>query len=423
MAHYFGDEDIYCIVIAVGYLCLSLLSTVHLSKIILYGHNPFSFHMLFGVLTFLWTVLRAIFFGLDLDLSEQALFLLYWIPLDLEWAVYLLILVFYIYWIQDDALMFRPSRRKKRLRVLLNLVYVFLVIASFVNTLAFDDCAYTSCDWNKLNIESNFFVIFQYVSLCLIYTGVLILIQIRRCKQRSSRSLKEEVSKHGTLNNTIVGRKYMFVFWVIFTGRLIYHCGLQAHLWNVEIVIDQENRKSLTITSLAFLCLWELVPTAMVLWCFRSIPTNHNHCVCCMGKNYSADYVSLRNNLYRKEYFDTNQISYAGVLGDPVAQQSWHAESVSTIKSTSEQNIGSTGGLYFADVNGATSQSLIPGLQPSTTSQGVKTEVEKPNVVFDVVNEYSCSEIGPEFRSDQALERSPVRKSRKKRRRSKRRKS
>merc|ERR1711974_150355 len=82
------------------------------------------------------------------------------------------------------------------------------------------------------------------------------------------------------------------------------------------ITVDSDNRKTVGVASFFVLCLWELVPTIMVLWCFRSIPpTNDSICWCFQDRNYEQDYESLPNKDYniRPSFsYDSTQVLSPG---------------------------------------------------------------------------------------------------------------
>jgi len=408
-----GNNDVCCITLAMGFLCLSLFSSFHLAKITLYGHNPFSFHVVFGVLTFLWTTIRALFFGLNLKISKSSRFLLYWLPSDLEWAVYLLILVFYVYWIQDeDALALTPSRNAKRIRLFVNIVYIALCLASFLKTIVLDaGCADSSTSWDTETHGSYSFLTFQYVCLCLFYSWILISIQMRRRKLR--RTIWDRLPKHGTLSNTMVGRRYMLTFWVIFASRMVYNWFVQVNFWKIKISIDSYNRKSVDFTASFFLCLWEIVPTVMVLWCFRSIPpTNDSFCWCWQGENYDQDYEALGSKGYLRQSisYDSNQVLSPGKWCDSPPhlekslQTNWAGDEASRIPSRQDLI---EGGETDENVNRRPEQ--IRSLTTPLTSSNknlIRTQSDL------IVNGQSCKEVGPEFDPDAALASSPLQTSR-----------
>jgi len=396
MSNVIGNNDPYCLALAGGYLCLVLFSSFHLSRIALYGHNPLSFQALFGVLTFFWTTMRVIFFGLNIRLSEAALFLLYWFPGDLQWAVYLLIVVFYLYWIQDeDALMLAPSRNAKRVRTLINWAFVTLCVASFIKTFIILDIGKTSShSWSSLNCGSHVVGTFQWLTICLVYTWIMISVQMRR---RAQEQVNVDCSPtHGILNNTIIGTKYMIVFWLILTSRMVYHWLLQYQLWTLKISIEEDNSKTIGLTAFIFLILWELVPTLMVLWCFRSIPsTEYNLCVCWHGRNYHRDY----------DYDSFGNYIPPSVTNDQNCSPS------STTLLDSPPHLSRR--LRYDSSNLRDEDSMDEKLNLLPVTKSASRPIKKLISAHDclAVNSKTPQEIGPEFSADVALARSPPSKS------------
>lgn len=82
-------------------------------------------------------------------------------------------------------------------------------------------------------------------------------------------------------------------FWVIFATRMIYVCAAQAGMWELQISIDDSSCKQFGVSVFLLLILWEILPTSMVLWCFRSIPsTNAAGCGFWKWRDYQGDYSS-----------------------------------------------------------------------------------------------------------------------------------
>jgi len=413
-----GNEDVWCLGISGGYLCLFLFSSFHLGKIICYGHNPFSFQVLFVILTSLWTTIRVVFFGLNLELASRYLFLLYRIPSDLQWAVYLLILVFYLYWIQDeDALVLASTRNAKRTRTIINVVYIVLILMSFTQTvLLFVNCMYTSCDWSTLTAGSIDFELFQYVCLCIVYTVVMILVQIRRRKQ--TKGFWERLPKHGTLKNTMVSRKYMYALWFIFTSRMIYYWVVWFNVWRIDIQLHADNTFNLGFTAFILMFIWEFVPTFMVLWCFRLIPTTNN-CLCWKSKSdYAADYDALGSQIPKNEYLRTSSYDsnhFSGILSiSPLSPpQLKHSSPLSSLRVQPLQGLVTPG--EQEDDKPITPNRARQMNRLSTLVNFKKLVIKtEPNSIL-----HPYTEIGPEFASDQALAASPMPKRRRKRKREK----
>merc|ERR550534_2295453 len=103
----------------------------------------------------------------------------------------------------------------------------------------------------------------------------------------------------------------MMTFWLIFLSRLIYLFASKAHVWILYITVDANNNKSFGVYVFVLLIIWEIFPTTMILWCFRSIPaTNVGGCSCWFwsNANYLDDYSSdVRYKSKAKPLWDTGK--------------------------------------------------------------------------------------------------------------------
>lgn len=299
-------QMIMCLVLASCYAGLAFFSSFQLFKIIFYRHNCASFQVPFVILSFLWTSIRAIFFGLNLNFTQQAEFGVFWVTNDLELTMYILIVLFYIYWIQDeDAKRLTLSVNTSRFRLVIKISFIILVLFMFTKTFVMlSQCDDVNCEQESegqgrhLQHVTYYFRAFEYLTLLLVYTFIMVLIQHRRRKLRVSKSenrVMEGLSRHGTLKNTIVGRKFMMMFWLIFASRFLFFFVTQGKVWTLDIALDVNLHKLFSTYVFILLILWEIFPTSIVLWCFRSIPsTNAGGCKCLFWKNenYLEDYSS-----------------------------------------------------------------------------------------------------------------------------------
>jgi len=298
-------QMVMCMILACCYLGIAFFSSWQLAKIIFYRHNCASFQVPFVMLSFLWTSIRAIFFGLHLKLSQKALFGIFWVTNDLELTMYYLIVVFYIYWIKDEDAERRLSLNTKRFRLGLQIMWGILVLVMFIKTFV----TLSLCEDSGCNTETGdaahvqkftYFVrAVEYLILAVVYTFIMILIQYRRRKLRISAfeiRVRDGLTRHGTLKNTVVGRKLMTMFWLIFTTRCIfYFASTNGKVWTLDITMDENQNKRFGIGVFILLFLWEILPTVMVLWCFSSIPTtNAGGCSCLFwgNPNFIGDYES-----------------------------------------------------------------------------------------------------------------------------------
>jgi len=299
-------ESIYSLTLACTYSLLAMISSFQLGKIIFNRHNLASFHVLFVSLSFLWTTNRAVFFCTDVEWTAKSFFAMLWIADDLELTTYVLLLVFYIYWIQDeDASSSTPSAETRRVRLVVNVVYGGVVFCMFTKTIVMIAwCHGESCKIPSGGKDSLFehwfdtFLLIWYTGLFLLYSWIFVMVQGRLCRQRSKDDEREQFSRHGTYENRMVGVRLMMTFWVIFATHMVYSCVKKVGLWNIEISVDSNSRKKkIKISMFLLLILWEIVPTSLVLWVFRSIPSTNVAGCTFWSKNwhhYPGDYSSDR---------------------------------------------------------------------------------------------------------------------------------
>ena len=91
---------LYILIIAsVGYFCISLISSIQLFRILLHGHKIKSLACYFLSLCLLWSTIRAFYFALggvhEPHLSHTSYYVLFGVPIILQYATFSLILVYY----------------------------------------------------------------------------------------------------------------------------------------------------------------------------------------------------------------------------------------------------------------------------------------------------------------------------------------
>jgi len=298
-------ELVYSATLACAYLLLATVSSFQLGKIIFNRHILASFQVLFVILSFLWSTNRAVFFCINIEYTPRSLFAMLWIADDLELTTYVLVLVFYIHWIKnEDARGPTPCAETRRFRLVVNIVYAVVVVCMFTKTIVMIAwCRGVSCSWatngEDCLLENMFdtFLTFEYCSLFLLFSWIFVSVQRRIYRQRNTAEglVREQLSRHGIHDDSMVASRLMMTFWVIFTTHTIYVCVRQAGYWNIEISVDKHNHKKFGFPVFLLLILWEIIPTSLVLWVFRSIPTtNAAGCTCWSKKqnNYHGDYSS-----------------------------------------------------------------------------------------------------------------------------------
>src|SRR5437868_1997516 len=88
---------ILSLLITLFYTILCIASLVQLSRILYYKHNIRSFHFAFLLLTFTWSLFRILFFGTTSSIPSLFSLILFWFPVDIQFATFSLIVVFYSY--------------------------------------------------------------------------------------------------------------------------------------------------------------------------------------------------------------------------------------------------------------------------------------------------------------------------------------
>lgn len=109
--------------LAVLYGSICVASGVQSARILLNRHSITSFQFAFHILCFLWTSLRTTFFASTAPLPRTLTLLIYWFPIDIQFATFSLMVVFYAYVIY--------KREWESKRALLLTVYIIANVTMF----------------------------------------------------------------------------------------------------------------------------------------------------------------------------------------------------------------------------------------------------------------------------------------------------
>lgn len=116
------------------YLGLCVIAGVQTFRIIYHKHSPRSFHFGFLLLVFLWTAIRIMFFNFAGARSVFATLLLYWLPIDVQFLTFSLLVLFYAYSFHKRE---RGDWKKKRtlmrtVYVMMNSVVVLMTLGTYM---------------------------------------------------------------------------------------------------------------------------------------------------------------------------------------------------------------------------------------------------------------------------------------------------
>merc|ERR1719319_734935 len=267
---------------------------------------------------------------------------MFWLPSDLENAMYGLIVVYYVLWLQDEYWP-HPSKGKRRVQKLVVLLYIISIMASFIITVSMlIQCKthyWTPSSASVDEVWMNAFT-FQFLALSVVLTWLCIAIQMRRREQRIKAHTKpllhdkhvlrmddllvSQTYNHGVNKFTMVGRRFMLVIWVVVVSRTIYYCARRAGEWNMDIDIDASNNKIFRVQVFICLILWEVIPTSMTLFIFRRIPTTSattgcGPCCCPQErKQFSGDYfdhsINYKPNRKRRRHNGSTNSSFDSTI-------------------------------------------------------------------------------------------------------------
>lgn len=157
--HSWAYERQLCIALTATYAILCLASGIQTFRIVIYRHNLRSFQFAFHLLCFIWTALRVLFFASTTRWSTRYTLFVYWVPTDIQFATFSLMVVFYAYLLHK-----RVWEHKKWI------VYTCFVganLSMFTLTLGYIFLSYRGV--SHIELAHHVFMAFQFLFLTLSY--------------------------------------------------------------------------------------------------------------------------------------------------------------------------------------------------------------------------------------------------------------
>jgi uncharacterized membrane protein len=322
------------------YSFLCLLSLVQLCRILYYKHNIRSFHFAFLLCTFTWSLFRCIFFGSWASLSSVFSLILFWFPVDIQFATFSLIVVYYAY------LLYKHNWNRRRKFIFA--VYGVINISIFILTCMY---IYVSCFKSSNNNTSNIdsasnnnnnnnpdnFNDISYASVPAYKSVPLIQISSNPADSPSS-SAGSAADSSCVVSEWLERTHHLYMFfqfvlllsvygyylyklhqqaykvytpltivsllvWFCFLSRCIYCLFAAFSVYSIEIGGNYGGIKQVGVLAFVLLFCWEILPMSVFLLYFRHIPK---------GPNYNdANYYLSNLNNYNYSDLDTQ----ASLLG------------------------------------------------------------------------------------------------------------
>ncbi|SPQ97192.1 unnamed protein product (mitochondrion) [Plasmodiophora brassicae] len=251
-------ENILVHVLIAAYATLIVACAVQLGRILLFRHSLFSFQTAFLTIGLLWTVLRVLFFIGPTDRPDVADLCLYWVPIDLQFATFSLVCMFYAFLVYE--------------RMWLHVRHFYRIMYALANgTVLALTTVYIILSWkhgvdpsSDLEKTHHLFMSLQFLILVITYAYYGVRLMLASSSPDKPANNLRKLSPRMILSITIMT-------WLIFVSRCVFNFLTTFDV--IQVQIGSENGKRY-ISGLAFflLFIWEVIPTSMVLIYFREIP-------------------------------------------------------------------------------------------------------------------------------------------------------
>eukprot|EP00474_Spongospora_subterranea_P001518 CRZ01976.1 hypothetical protein [Spongospora subterranea] len=246
-------------ILILSYASVATICVFQLARIAIFKHSLVSFQTAFLSLGFLWSASRVIFFSADIESFIFLQLCLYWIPIDLQFATFSLICVFYAFLVYE--------RQWNRIRHCYRAIYLMVNGTVISLTLVY---IYLSSNPNfdgssRLEKTHQTFMSLQFLLLVATYAYYGALIIIAATTDQVVLFSLRRMSTRTIIVITVCT-------WLIFLSRCIYNF---LNLFGLaSIKIGSESGSTHEVSRAAFLLsmIWEIVPTTMLLLYFREIP-------------------------------------------------------------------------------------------------------------------------------------------------------
>eukprot|EP00128_Syssomonas_multiformis_P001740 Colp12_sorted_trinity150504_noHs@16004 len=259
------------IILVLVYSILGILVLVHLFRIIYYGHNRFSYHVLFLAICFLWSLLRAVTFCVMEDLipmvSVELYRIVYCLPIVLQFAAFSLLFLYLAQVLHKSSMNAQSRRIGFVLWMGINVMFLFanILCVSFAGN---DD----TLDFPQ-EILATRVVITEVLFLLLSIGFAFYIYEVSQMKgntvllEAKSTSIRQIVALMSLIVLIFVSRAiYNLVAAVPDSGLLLW--GYRSGFVVDRVYVDEDHGYSFVFLSVALL-VWEILPTCVVLFFFR----------------------------------------------------------------------------------------------------------------------------------------------------------
>ncbi|EGG23487.1 hypothetical protein DFA_05620 [Cavenderia fasciculata] len=242
------------------YVSITLVVTFQICRIIYNKHRKVAFRFGFLLLGFFWGLIRAIFWGTfyrwEGNLTSS---ILYWIPVNIQFATYALLVLFYAHVVHRNSW---ERITKKRFTIAYAAVNIILLILQ---------CIWIGIDYRYIeNPNLNQPAWINQIQFVL--TGIVFLILVSILAFYGWKLSHEIKSTKNALQSQLPLSiiPITFVIFLCFTSRCIYN--FVSAFGNVSIDLDSKSGKDISIILLSYL-MWEILPYILILVLFWRIPS------------------------------------------------------------------------------------------------------------------------------------------------------
>lgn len=258
-------DSVLTLVLVTAYVVLACVSAFQLLRIIYYRHPIKSFQAWFLIICLFWCTLRAIFFLKGQDMPDAAFTLVYWLPIDLQFMTFSLLVIFYAFllhqatWEARRHLYFGVYGVVNASVVIITCVYVAIACRSG------DECVFDE----RLTRLHHVFMASQFTVLVFVYG-----FYGWRLWRTSGDAAALFPSQSVPCSVTFL----TLGAWVVFCSRWIYNILVSIDQKRFAISLMYGDDGMIDVAPRAFFLLvwWEVVPSLFVLSFFRTIPPTPN---------------------------------------------------------------------------------------------------------------------------------------------------
>eukprot|EP01116_Phalansterium_solitarium_P005926 TRINITY_DN1820_c0_g1_i1.p1 TRINITY_DN1820_c0_g1~~TRINITY_DN1820_c0_g1_i1.p1 ORF type:complete len:325 (+),score=77.68 TRINITY_DN1820_c0_g1_i1:157-1131(+) len=242
----------------IAYLLLGCFIGLQLGRIVYYRHKLKSFQVAFLLLCFSWALLRTIYFLFIYELTGLLAIFIYWLPINIMFATFSLLVVFYAHLHQRQKSEWRAWKRKY-LIVWGVLSLLFLAFGLTLILLGINDQMGNSLWLMRVHYYFNGLVFLVVVSFLAWHCGRVWLLM--RASEGAQTMMVARVSFPKILTVTAS-------LFLLFASRCVYnlYCAVAAFAISIPAVTLQDN---LVVAGL--FVAWEILPTVLVLVLFGKV--------------------------------------------------------------------------------------------------------------------------------------------------------